>query len=317
MRRDLPRVRRPFRTRPGFGWVVLALLAGPALGQEPTRVPGQSSQPKVVGPAAPDAPEEERVRLDRTAEWFQVVSDGPFRLRGQDEKLPDELAEARGKLEMKAYNYVLAFAKDKPPDLLRKYSTKDVPFSNLLADVRRDYFRDLMYFRGTIRLLQPLKPTDELRDLDGIAQLYELWMVPDGYSNLLCLVVSELPDGVTTGADLHQRAAFDAYYFKHYHYESGQKKPDGKNQWMSAPLFLGRSFEPLPPLDDGPAFTGSLLAGVLGGLSAVVLVAVGLGLWFRRGDRRVRAVAARRNDHVKFDDGPGPDGPANRITDHL
>ena len=175
-----------------------------------------------------------------------------------------------------------------------------------------------MHYKGTIRRLQPLKPTDDLRDTAGIKQLYEAWIVPDGYSNFLVLVVSELPEGVSLGEDQYQRAAFDAYYFKHYHYETRQKKADGKNQWMAAPMFLGRSFEPLPPMDDGPVFTGSMLAGVLGGLAAIVLTAVGLGLWFRRGDRHVKAELDRRHDHVTFDDiPPGPDVPVNRISDHL
>jgi hypothetical protein len=307
--------RRIFRTGRRFGWIVVALLAAPVVGQEPTVEPGQTPRPKVEGPVVRDVPEDELVRLDKGLAWFNDVTDGPFRLRGQDEKLPDKLAEARAEYEMKAYNYVLDFAKDKPLDLLRKYSAKDVPFSNLLAAVRSDYYRDLLHYKGTIRRLQPLKPTEDLLKTAGLKQLYEVWMVPDGYSNLLCLVVTELPEGVMPGEDMFQRAAFDAYYFKHYHYESRQKKADGKNQWMAAPLFLGRSFEPLPPLDEGPMFTGTMLAGVLGGLSALILTAIALGLWFRRGDRHVKVELDRRHDHVTFDD--IPDAPVNRISDHL
>jgi hypothetical protein len=320
---DGPRYSRHIsRTSIRFGWIAVGLLvcliAAPTTAQEPTVEPGQTPRPKVEGPVVRDVPEEVFVRLNKDLDWFKVVTDGPFRLRGQDEKLPDELAEFRGQREMDAYNYVLHFASDKPLDMLRRQSAKDVPFSNLLAPVRSDYYRDLLHYKGTIRRLQALKPTDDLRR-SGIQQLYEAWMVPDGHSNVLCLVVTELPAGVAFGEDLYQRAAFDAYYFKFYHYESGEKRPDGKgNQWKSAPLFLGRSFEPLPPLDDGPVFTGTMLAGVLGGLSAIVLTAVALGLWFRRGDRHVKTELDRRHDHVTFDDIPaGPDVPANRISDHL
>jgi hypothetical protein len=316
--RIVPRsIRRIPRTGLRFGRIsvgLLVLMAGPAAGQEP----GQTLRPKVEGPVVRDVPEEELVRLDKSLPWFKAVTDGPFRLHGQDEKLPDERAEALAAYEVNAYDYDLHFAKDKPLDLLRKYSAKDVPFSNLLAAVRSDYYRDLLHYKGTIRRLQLLKPTEDLVKTAGIKQLYEAWMVPDGYSNVLVLVVSELPEGVSPGEDQFQRAAFDAYYFKHYHYESGEKKADGKHQWKFAPMFLGRSFEPLPPLDDGPVFTGSMIAGVLGGLAVILLIAVALGLWFRRGDRHVKKELDRRHDLVTFDDiPPGPDAPVNRITDHL
>jgi hypothetical protein len=316
-----PHVRRIFRTRFRFGRIAFGLvlvLAGPTAAQNPTLEPGQTPPPKVEGPVVRDLPEEELVRLDKSLDWFKTVTDGPFRLRGQDEKLPDELAEYRAKAELKAYNYVLHFAKDKPPDLLRKYSAKDVPFSNLLAPVRSDYFRDLLHYKGTIRRLQPLKPTEDLEKTAGIKQLYEAWMLPDGYSNVLVYVFTELPEGVKTGEDVFQRAAFDAYYFKHYHYESAEKKGDGKPQWKFAPMFLGRTFEPLPPTDDGPVFTGGMVAGVMGGLAVILLTAVVLGLWFRRGDRKIKAELDRRHDLVTFDDIPaGPDAPVNRISDHL
>jgi hypothetical protein len=301
----------PAKPLVGLSILTLCFLktSGISIGQEP----GQTPQPKVE---LPQASEEERVRLDRTLRWFDAVTEGPFRLRGQEEKLPPEL-EGKGLIEMKAYNYVLAHAAKQPMDLLRKYSVKDVQYQSLLADVRRDYFRDLIHFKGVLRRLQPLKPTEELASIDGIKRLYEAWIIPDGAKDFLCLVVSELPEDIKEGDDLYVRVAFDAYYFKHYHYQSSKKKSDGKPQWMAAPLFLGRSFENLgPPPSEGPIFSGTMLIGVLSGLSIIILIAVSLGVWFRRGDRKVRALTERRlHESVSFENIPESETPAARLSD--
>ena len=291
----------------------LVVLSGSVYGQEP----GQTPRPKVDDSVVQPIPDDLKVRLDKSLKRFEAVTDGPFRLRGQDEQLPPGFLE-KGNIEMEAYNYVLAHAAKQPLDLLRKYSAKDVPIQNLWADVRRDYFRDLIYLKGILRRLQPLKPDDALYKDDGISKIYEAWIIPEGASNFICLVVSELPEGIELGADLNVRVAFDAYYFKHYHYESGQKKADGKHQWMAAPLFIGRSFENLGPVpSDGPVFSGTMLVSVLAGLSTIVLVAVTLGVWFRRGDRRVRAATERRlQESVSFENIPDDGTPANRISEH-
>lgn len=303
-------------TRIGYVLVLLVLF-GVAANTSAQPVPppvlekGQTAPPKAEGPPR-EIPESELVQLDKNLPAFKAVRDGPFRLRGQD-VLTIEQEKLAG-WELDAYNYVLEFARRQPMERLRAYSAKDVQFNNLLLDnVRKEYLRDLIHFKGTLRRIQPLKPTEALDKTDGIEKLYECWIAPDGSANFLVLIVSEVPPGVEMGLSVRYRVAFDAYYFKHYHYESDEKKPEGKgNQWKMAPMFLGRSFEVLPNADEGPVFTGSMLAGVLGGLATIVLIAVGLGWWFRRGDREVKAAATRRiQESVKFEETAGPDSPAS------
>ncbi len=287
--------------------------AGPSFTQDEL---GQTPRPKAEGPVRTPT-DKERVQLDRTLDWFKVVADGPFRLRGKLENLSLE-QERLGRVEEKAYNYVLSHASKQPLERLREYADKDVPIANLFADVRLEYRSDLLHYKGVLRDLQKLKPTDDLRGIDEIQDLYEAWIVPDGASNFVCLVVSELPEGMKTGTELDRKVAFDAFYFKHYHYETREKKADGKHQWRAAPLFLGRSFEDLGPPDTARPFTGSMLAGVLGGLTTIILIALGLGLWFRRGDRHVRSRANNRiHEAVTFDNVPGDEVPVNRISEHL
>jgi len=125
--------------------------------------------------------------------------------------------------------------------------------------------------------------------------------------------VSELPEGITPGEDQTASVAFDAYYFKLWHYESRRPKDQNdrdKKQWERAPLFLGRSFEVLPPEPPEPTYSPTMLTGIAVGLGALVVLGIGTALWFRRGDRRVGSSTRERiHESVSFENIPGPQGP--------
>jgi hypothetical protein len=60
------------------------------------------------------------------------------------------------------------------------------------------------------------------------------------------------------------------------------------------------------------------LALVVTGLLALGMVALGIGLWFRRSDRRVQAgTRDRLHELVSFDEIPESPAPANRIGDRF
>jgi hypothetical protein len=276
--------------------------------------PGQTPLPKDTAPP-PEVPEEELVKLDKSFPHFAFVEDpGPFIYRG--EKIMDARREGAAIRELKAYEYVLAFANRQPADRLKKYSTKNVPIENLFRPIRQDYLRELLHIEGKLALVLSMKPTDELNKLDGIEQLYEVWVFPRGSNKLVCVVVSELPEGVQPGEDFNTWVAFDAYYFKLFHYESRQTKENSedpeKKQWHRAPLFLGKTIEVIPSVQNDSTYTPGMLFGVIGGLAALGLAGFLITLWFRRGDRHIRTAARQTIEaQVSFEDVSGQPGPTN------
>jgi len=96
------------------------------------------------------------------------------------------------------------------------------------------------------------------------------------------------------------------------------KDPD-KHEWHRAPLLLGKTFEVTGAVTAETTYTPGMLYGVVGGLAVLVAAAVGIGLWFRKGDRHIRAAARYKIESgVTFEDVPDPAaGPVNRIADRL
>jgi hypothetical protein len=301
-----------------FGWtiLVLALAAPPTRGEEPGQTPRPPTEP------VREQSDEELVRLDKSLpEWASVKDDAPYVYAGKREM--DAVRVRKMLDEEKAFNYVLSFAHRQPVERLRKCSYKGVPLENLFRDVLRDeYLRELIHVEGRLSLVLPMKPTDDLRDLTGIERLYEAWVFPPGSDKLVCVVVSELPEGVQPGEDQNLRVAFDAYYFKLWHYETRKVKDPAKDperhEWRRAPLLLGKTFEVTgPAVTAEPTYTPGVLYGLVGGLAALGLVGLGITLWFRRGDRGVRAAARHKIESgVTFENDPAG-GPVNRIADQF
>jgi len=278
--------------------------------------PGQTPRPKDAGPP-PELPEEELVKLDKKFPHFEFVEDdAPFIYRGQ--KITDPKRANAADREQKAYDYVLEFASRQPIERMKKYSIKNVPVENLYRSIRQDYLRELLHFEGKVALVHEMKPNDELAELSGIKQLYEVWIWPKDASKLFCVVVSEIPEGLKVGEDHNQWVAFDAYLFKLWHYETRRKKEgddSDKRQWERAPLFLGKTVELIPdPMPPQETFSPVMLGAVIGGLATICVIAFLITMWFRRGDRHVRYKARQKiESQVMFENIPDLGGPADQI----
>lgn len=292
---------------------VAALTNAPARAEEP----GQTTRPTPTEPVR-EPSDEELVRLDKKSPLFaQLEFEGPFQNRGKP--IADPKRWGKADAEIKAYDYILAFAKKQPVERMRKYAARNVPVENLFRPIKQDYMLELLHFEGKLALVQAMKPTPDLENLDKVDELYEAWLYPRGSAKLFCLVVSELPVGVQPGENQTAWVAFDGYYFRLFHYESRQAKeraePDTK-QWHQAPMFLGRTFEMLPPEPADATYSPTMLIGIAVGFGVLVIVVVGMAYWFRRGDRRVGYVARERlHQTVVFDDNLGPPGPVDRISE--
>jgi len=167
-------------------------------------------------------------------------------------------------------------------------SRRDLTIAHLLSEPRR-HRGEVGHFEGEVRRIRHLDPPAMLEARD-IRDLYECWIFDPKYgANPVCLVCSELPDGVERGEKLKLMGSFDAYFFKRYGYESA----DGKARL--APLFLGRSF--LLPARAAAATGGedpssgwkTWLLIFLGFVLTIFVLAFVGHWWVHRGDRRVRA----------------------------
>ena len=290
------------------------LLASAVLAQESNQTP----RPKDVEPPK-DVPEEELVKLDKKFEHFKFVeTDQPFINRGT--RIIDVKRMQAADHEQKAYDYVLHFAKRQPDERLQKYSVKNVPVENLFRPIHQDYLRELLHVEGKLALVTEMKPTDDLKDLGGIDQLYEVWVYAKGTNKLACVVVSELPEKIKPGEEFDVMVSFDAYFFKLWHYESRQQKEGSKDtdkkQWQRAPLFLGKSFQVSAPVEVQSTYSPVMLMSVVGGLSALGLTAFLISLWFRKGDQEVRASAVCKiGDQANFENIPEDTTSVNRHPD--
>jgi hypothetical protein len=236
----------------------------------------------------PELTEAQRVKLDRGLDWFKYIEDNaPVRSADKNE---DEHA---------AFNYILQHAAKQEPAALARHALRDVPFPNLVEDIRRDYQLELIHIEGRVVRIDELKATDMLAKTTPIQKLFEVWLFPReraNQDNPICLMVSELPEGVKPGRLLSHWVGFDAYSFKLLKYESGQKLENGKHQWRVAPLFLGRSFYLIetPSDDDVWSFRGMFVPAVVTVIVLVGVTALAINWYFQRGDKAVRAQLARR-----------------------
>jgi len=306
----------PYSTSPKSvaGWLVFVVCAlvlswSAARADEPGQTPRPTPSEPVLEPT-----EEEQVRLPKSNPYFQVLEiEGPFENRG--EHIADPKRWAKADAEIKAYDFIVAFAKRQPVERMRKYSVRNVPIENLYRKIKQDYFLELLHIEGKLALVQARKPTPGLEDLEKVEALYDVWLIAKGTNKLINLIVTELPAGIEPGENQKAQVAFDAYFFRLLHYESRRPKdradPD-KKQWESAPMFLGRTFEVLPPEPPAETYTPTMVLGV--GIGLGVLAAVGfiLAFWFRRGDRRVGTKARDRiHESIVFENIPDPPGPVN------
>lgn len=302
-----------------FGWTLVLLYA--ASGVARAQEPGQTPRPHTTDPVR-EPTDHELVALDKTLpEWSSVKDDAPYNFVRRVQM--DAIRERRILEEERAFTYVLGFASRQPVERLRKCSLKDVPPANLYHDIRQDYLRELIHVEGQLALILPFKPTDDLKNLYAIESLYEAWVsvrVGNKYE-LVCLIVSQLPESVQPGENQNVKVAFDAYYFKLWHYETRKvkdpaKDPD-KHEWKRAPLLLGKTFEVTGVVTTESTYTPGMLYGLVGGLGALALTGLGLGLWFRRGDKTIRSAARQKIESgVSFENDPAA-APVNRITDQF
>jgi len=191
--------------------------------------------------------------------------------------------------EFLAYNYLLVLAHKTPEKALARGARRDLTFAHLFEEPKK-YRGQIVHLEGRLKRLRKFD-AEPIAAKEGVPVLYEGWIFDESlYYNPFCVIVSEVPESVQVGEKIDYEVAFDGYFFKRYRYPAGDGVRD-------APLLIGRTFsrqtEPRPALESpGPLLLYAFLA-VLGVTAALGIL---LGLWFRRGDKRVQAhLDAARN----------------------
>jgi len=257
----------------------------PELVRDPAQSPGltignqELRQPAVP---VPEVPEAQRVLVEKELAWFKFVEDpGPVR------------SEEQNKGEYMAYSHLVSFAAKQDSLLLAKYSKKNVPYRNLVLDVRSDYYLDLIHLEGRLRRLTSMKATQMLIN-GGIETIYEGWLFPTEVYNPVCILFTELPPGFVPDQDIDRWVSFDGYFFKLMHYESGEKVgkvEDDRYRRRKAPLLMGKTVVPVatPEGTSMVSFGGAFVPMVVVAIMLIVLAIIGFAVYFARADKKFKS----------------------------
>jgi hypothetical protein len=276
----------------------------PAKKKEPERTPA----PVVVVPEKKDPPpvidEAEVLKLNpgKIYLWYAGVEDDAP-LRGQTENED----------EYRAFNHALAFASKQSLEAMGRQSLKGITFADLFGKVRQDYLRELVRVEGRLARINKVNLREDsfLAQAEKIKHYYEGWVFVKNDIHPVCVVFTELPEGVSVGEHLTWWVTFDGYFLKLMHYESGELKENGRNVWRKAPLLIGR--QPVV-LSSGPALAGessdiSFISFILGFVLLLLVLGLGFSWWFRREDRAVQEQLSQIRKNP-FEDGTRPESAA-------
>jgi hypothetical protein len=186
--------------------------------------------------------------------------------------------------EYQAYTYTLLQAHKTPAAALAKAARHDLSYVHLMEEPAK-HRGQIVHIEGRLRRLLKFD-TNRTATREGLPTMYEAWIFPEEvYSDPYCVLISELPRGISPGERLLVPVAVDAYFFKRYRYRA-------KDRVRDAPLLIGRTLTPLvaetPAAPVDPSIPHGLLWSFLSLVGLTFVLGIGIALWFRRGDRQVR-----------------------------
>lgn len=264
----------------------LATYPGPGADPADPRGPGWLKAPVVVGksvtPLAGPPAEAAGMALPSRYRVFRLVRDDAPISRD-----PGHWEEGA------AWNRTVLHARKFDTAALGAAARTDVTFADLFQTGREDYQFKLVAVKGRLIRVKRMESSKRLAEA-GVPYCYEAWVVPENEprGNPVCVVLTELPDGVEPAPLMNRAVTVAGYFFKLFHYESAEPKKDDptRHVWKAAPLLIGRGLTLAPDPGDGPAvWVRWFIPLVVGGVVLLAGTAVLLSRWFRAGDRRARA----------------------------
>lgn len=230
-------------------------------------------------------------------EWLKVVNDGQGLHVGGDEAT--------------VYSRILALANFTSSAAFRSAVRKDVTYFHVFNEPDR-YRGKVVHVEGRLLRIHRHDPPFEAAQA-GVNDLYEAWIFNEHLgTNPYCVLFTEWPRGLShdlLGEIKLQKkvmVSFDGFFFKKYRYTANDRQKSARD----APLVIAHTLLVLG-LEGGrdPGSLGwmtSLLWVFAGVFVALIFGVVGLTVWYRRSDTRVRRRLLARMPEFAL---PPPDAP--------
>lgn len=274
-------------------WVgVLILFLGQYGRVQSQTPPDESGHREDLPPMLPEPPVDPRAKylIDKERLYLKQVKD-----------LVPIQSEDQSQGEFNAYNDIVLFARQFPTDELVA-NANEMLYGDLFTFSRKEYRFDLIKFEGRLKRVLKLPPNGPLKNA-GIQELYEAWVYPGVSADPVCILLSELPDGLQPSVEYSpaHRVTVAGYYFKVIKYESAQKskKNPDRNMLRVAPFIIGHSLVLKEPLNSSARkdWTLNFLPIFLGLIGFISLTTLGLTWWFRKGDQAAKEVIERQKQN--------------------
>ncbi len=272
--------------------LVAALLlagVGRVSAEEPKDPPPAADDPAIFGP-------EDRVDPLPEGLLSRVSDSRPLPVIPADFNPKDT---ARQKLlerelgEVQAYLAALLNANRFSSKAFANSALRGITYSHLMEEPKKQR-GTVVHVEGLLKRVRRYDPP-LMATQAGVRDQYEGWLFEkypqdkDASVNPVCLVFTELPEGLSADERLDATVKFDGYFFKRYRYQNSGK------EMAEVPLVIGHGpvlvsvAADTPPASD---WNGAILNIFLGGVAGVVLLVGAIHLWFRRADRKVHARVA-------------------------
>jgi hypothetical protein len=189
--------------------------------------------------------------------------------------------------EIDVYNDAVLNAHEYSSAAFAHSARQDVTYAHLWNEPKK-YRGEVVHVEGRLKRVRRYDPSLMLRQA-GVRDLYEGWIFADADgANPMCIVFTDLPEGIRVAEDMDLRVAFDGYFFKKYRYKAVDSGP---HQAREAPLLVGHApvlLRGAVASDSTPNWATSLLVVLFGLVVLTLVLAFGLYWWFQRSDSQVR-----------------------------
>jgi hypothetical protein len=184
-----------------------------------------AAQQERVTPGPTDEDIEEQ---DGAAEEFLALTDGGIELNRE---------------EMPAYWRLFGWAEHQTSAQMRKRAAEQLQKRASQEIVLNQFIRDPDDHRGQLFSLdlnvRRVLAYDAPPNKAGVKKVYEIWgWTTESKAWLYCVLTAQLPEGMPTGSDVHERVTFAGYFFKVQGYHAAGAGPNDRP--LMAPLFIGR-----------------------------------------------------------------------------
>jgi hypothetical protein len=271
----------------GSGWIGCQDLRGGE--RNPT------SQGSPVAPAADENPN------NLAAE--PVIPKAPdAELEGKDikDRAPFHPWDNKNPEEAHAYWHTVILAHSTSAEIFANSTRRDITFAHLFQEPEK-YRGEVVHYEGRMTRVRRFEPPRDIKSAYDLPYYYEGWIFDAKVhgANPMCVIFTELAPGIEVKEKLEKTVAFDGYFFKTWRYTGGDHE-------RISPILIGKrpilkKPEETAITNTTIAFSSEMITALLGMVTLVVTLVISLGVWYRRGDRRIKTRIAEANAPALFE----------------